>query len=89
MVVVRPHKTEERTCLQPSLVEVPKLPARLVVAGPSGSGKTQLLQALILDFWKRGGKSCFERIYVFFSLGQRRPCVAPGQELLQEAAPRE
>ena len=66
MAVVRPHKTEEWSCLQPSLVEVPRLPARLVVAGPSGSGKAQLLQALILDFWKtKAGKSCFERIYIF------------------------
>ena len=59
----------------------------LCIIGPSGSGKTQLLQALILDFWKRGGKQELLREGLrFFPLCARRSCLDSRQKLFQEAA---
>jgi hypothetical protein len=78
---VTPHKTDEYHCVEPSYKEVPQLPSRLIVAGPSGCGKTQLLQALILDFWRtKSGKSCFERIYVFSPSVHADPVWKPVKE---------
>jgi hypothetical protein len=45
---------------------LPKVPLSMVIAGPSGTGKAQLIQAMILDFYRtKRGKSVFARVYIF------------------------
>ena len=41
------------------------LPCRYILAGPSGAGKGVVLQNLCTRLFTTGGRSCFERIYVF------------------------
>ena len=41
------------------------LPCRWLVAGPSGAGKGVVLSNLCTRLFTTGGRSCFERIYVF------------------------
>ena len=62
---VVPRKTEKWTSDQPDDEILPSLPARMLLLGPSGSGKSQLIASMCLDFFRKRGKSCFSRIYIF------------------------
>ncbi len=62
---VVPRKTDKWTSDQPDDEILPSLPARMLLLGPSGSGKSQLIASMCLDFFRRRGKSCFSRIYIF------------------------
>jgi hypothetical protein len=66
MAVVRPKRVKDWPVDQSKHEHLPAVPFRMIVAGPSGVGKTQLLQSIILDFYRtKGGKSVFARVYVF------------------------
>ena len=57
----------------------------MVVAGPSGVGKTQLIQAMILDFYKtKGGDSVFARIYVFSPSVHADPVWGPVRKFCEK-----
>jgi hypothetical protein len=63
---VVPKRVKEWEVDQSRHEHLPAVPLRMIVAGPSGVGKTQLLQSIILDFYRtKGGKSVFARVYVF------------------------
>ena len=62
---VVPRKTDKWTSDQPDDEILPSLPARMLLLGPSGAGKTQLIASMCLDFFRKHGKSCFSRIYIF------------------------
>ena len=62
---VVPRKTDKLTSDQPDDEILASLPARMLLLGPSGAGKTQLIASMCLDFFRKHGKSCFSRIYIF------------------------
>ena len=62
---VVPRKTDKWTSDQPDDEILPSLPARMLLLGPSGAGKPQLIASMCLDFFRKHGKSCFSRIYIF------------------------
>ena len=85
--VVRPKRVREWDVDQSKHEHLPKVPLRMIVAGPSGTGKTQLIQAMILDFYRtKGGKSVFARVYVFSPISPRRPSLGARAQVLREGA---
>ena len=83
--VVRPKRVREWDVDQSKHEHLPKVPFRMIIAGPSGTGKTQLIQAMILDFYRtKGGKSVFARVYVFSPSVHADPVWGPVRKFCEK-----
>jgi hypothetical protein len=63
---IKPHPTKQWDVAQSRHEHLPKVPFRMIISAPGGSGKTILIQNMIVDLYKtKGGKSVFQRVYIF------------------------
>ena len=85
MALVTPAKTDHYSFAQSRHEQLPEIPFRAIIAAPSGAGKTVLLQSMILDLYKtKGGKSPFERIYIWSPSVHVDPAWRPVKEMIRE-----
>ena len=84
---VVPKRVKEWDVDQCRHQHLPTVPFRMIVAGPSGVGKTQLIQAMILDFYKtKGGRQRLRPHLHLLALSARRPGVGARAQVLREGA---
>jgi len=82
---IAPHPTKKWEVAQSKFEHVPRIPFRTIITAPGGSGKTILLQNMICDIYRTpGGKSCFQRVYIFSPSCKIDPAWEPVVKFVQQ-----